>query len=194
VNSLVQVALKLASPGVPDIYQGGELWDLSLVDPDNRRPVDFQLREEMLSELLRQHGGAPVGVARDAWAHPADGRCKLLITTMMLRLRQARPDLFRRGAYEPLELDGIAAGRALAFARRLRDEAVVVAAPRLVTRALRAGLGPVYGSTRMRLPTDLAGRRFRNVVTGVRVQPLEGGLALGPLFTDFPVAVLEAVE
>jgi maltooligosyltrehalose synthase len=71
---------------------------------------------------------------------------------------------------------------------------VVVAAPRLVTRALRAGLGPVYGSTRMRLPTDLAGRRFRNVVTGARVQPLEGGLALGPLFTDFPVAVLEAVE
>ena len=194
VNSLVQVALKLANPGVPDLYQGCELWDLSLVDPDNRRPVNFQRREEMLSELLRQHASAPVSVARDVWGHPADGRCKLLLTTMMLRLRQARPDLFRRGGYEPLELDGIAAARALAFARRLGDEAVVVAAPRLVTRALRAGLGPVYGSTRMRLPTDLAGRRFRNVVTGVRVQPLEGGLALGPLFTDFPVAVLEAVE
>jgi len=194
VNSLVQVALKLASPGVPDLYQGCELWDLSLVDPDNRRPVSFQLREEMLSELLRQHASAPVSVARDVWAHPADGRCKLLLTTMMLRLRQARPDLFRRGGYEPLEVDGIASARALAFARRLGDEAVVVVAPRLVTRALRAGLGPVYGSTRMRLPTDLAGRRFRNVVTGVRVQPLEGGLALGPLFTDFPVAVLEAVE
>ncbi len=194
VNSLVQLALRLASPGVPDIYQGCELWDLSLVDPDNRRPVDFQLRDQMLSELLRQYEAAPVGVAREAWAHPADGRCKLLLTTLILRLRQARPELFRRGAYEPLELDGIAATRALAFARRLGDEAVVVAAPRLVTRALRAGLGPVYGSTRMRLPTDLSGRRFRNVVTGVRVQPLEGGLALGPLFTDFPVAVLEAVE
>ncbi|MGZ3480379.1 MAG: malto-oligosyltrehalose synthase, partial [Myxococcaceae bacterium] len=194
VNSLVQLALKLASPGVPDIYQGCELWDLSLVDPDNRRPVDFRLRDEMLSELLRQHAAAPVSVARDAWARPADGRCKLLLTTMMLRLRQARPELFRRGAYEPVEVDGIAAARALAFARRLGDEAVVVAAPRLVTRALRAGLGPVYGSTRMRLPPELAGRRFRNVVTGVRVQPLEGGLALGPLFTDFPVAVLEAVE
>ena len=194
VNSMVQVAMKLTSPGVPDIYQGSELWDLSLVDPDNRRPVDFQLRDEMLNELLRQHAGAPVGVAREAWARPADGRCKLLLTTLLLRMRQARAELFRRGAYEPLELDGIAAARALAFARRLRDEAVLVAAPRLVTRALRAGLGPVYGSTRMRLPTDLAGRRFRNVVTGVRVQPLEGGLALGPLFTDFPVAVLEAVE
>ncbi|MGZ3444898.1 MAG: malto-oligosyltrehalose synthase, partial [Myxococcaceae bacterium] len=194
VNSLVQLALKLASPGVPDIYQGCELWDLSLVDPDNRRPVDFRLRDEMLSELLRQHAAAPVSVARDAWARPADGRCKLLLTTMMLRLRQARPELFRRGAYEPVEVDGIAAARALAFARRLGDEAVVVAAPRLVTRALRAGLGPVYGSTRMRLSPDLAGRRFRNVVTGVPVQPLEGGLALGPLFTDFPVAVLEAVE
>jgi len=194
VNSLVQVALKLASPGVPDLYQGCELWDLSLVDPDNRRAVSFEHREELLSELLRQHASAPVSVARDTWAHSADGRCKLLLTTMMLRLRQARPELFRRGGYEPLELDGIGAARALAFGRRLGDEAVVVAAPRLVTRALRAGLGPVYGSTRMRLPTDLAGRRFRNVVTGVRVQPLEGGLALGPLFTDFPVAVLEAVE
>jgi (1->4)-alpha-D-glucan 1-alpha-D-glucosylmutase len=194
VNSLVQVALKLAGPGVPDLYQGCELWDLSLVDPDNRRPVDFQLRDQMLSELLRQHGSAPVSVARDAWAHAADGRCKLLLTAMMLRLRQGRPELFRRGGYEPLELDGIAAARALAFARRLKDEAVVVVVPRLVTRALRAGLGPVYGSTRMRLPSDLAGRRFRNVVTGVRVQPLEGGLSLGPLFTDFPVAVLEAVE
>jgi len=194
VNSLVQVALKLAGPGVPDLYQGCELWDLSLVDPDNRRPVDFQLRDQMLSELLRQHASAPVSVARDAWAHAADGRCKLLLTAMMLRLRQGRPELFRRGGYEPLELDGIAAARALAFARRLKDEAVVVVVPRLVTRALRAGLGPVYGSTRMRLPSDLAGRRFRNVVTGVRVQPLEGGLSLGPLFTDFPVAVLEAVE
>jgi len=194
VNSLVQLALKLASPGVPDVYQGCELWDLSLVDPDNRRPVDFRLRDEMLSELLRQHAAAPVSVARDAWAHPADGRCKLLLTTMMLRLRQAHPELFRRGGYEHLEVDGISAARALAFARRLGDEAVVVAAPRLVTRALRAGLGPVYGSTRMRLPSHLSGRRFKNVVTGVRVQPLEGGLALGPLFTDFPVAVLEAVE
>ena len=111
VNSLVQVALKLATPGVPDLYQGCELWDLSLVDPDNRRPVNFQRREELLSELLRQHASAPVSVARDVWGHPADGRCKLLLTTMMLRLRQARPELFRRGGYEPLELDGITAAR-----------------------------------------------------------------------------------
>ena len=77
VNSLVQVTLKLAGPGVPDLYQGCELWDLSLVDPDNRRPVDFQLRDQMLSELLRQHASAPVSVARDVWAHPTDGRCAL---------------------------------------------------------------------------------------------------------------------
>jgi len=194
VNSLVQQALKLASPGVPDLYQGTELWDLSLVDPDNRRPVDFQLRDSLLADLLRQHEQAPLSVAREVWASPADGRCKLLLTTLMLQLRLTRPELFRRGGYEPLEMDGIAAGRALAFARRLEDETVIVAAPRLVTRSLKAGLGPVYGSTRMRLPTDLAGRRFRSVLTGLRVQALEGGLALGPLFTDFPVAVLEAVE
>src|SRR5207342_3092303 len=111
LDGLTQSLLRLAVPGVPDIYQGCELWNLSLVDPDNRRPVDWQLRDAMLSELLRQHASAPVGVAREAWMHAADGRCKLLLTTLMLQLRQARPDLFRRGAYEPLEVDGIAAAR-----------------------------------------------------------------------------------
>ena len=194
VNSLVQLALKLASPGVPDIYQGCELWDLSLVDPDNRRPVDFQLRDQMLSELLRRHAQAPLDTAREAWAQPGDGRCKLLLTAAMLRLRQARPELFRRGGYQALEVEGSAAVRVVAFARRLGDEAVVVAAPRLVTGALRAGLGAAHGSTGVRLPADLAGRRLRSIITGGEAQPLEGGLLLGSLLADFPVAVLEAVE
>jgi (1->4)-alpha-D-glucan 1-alpha-D-glucosylmutase len=194
VNALVQTALQLTCPGVPDLYQGTELWDLSLVDPDNRRPVDFELRQRLLSDLLRQHERDPLGAARSTWQTAVDGRCKLLLVALLLRLRQAQPRLFREGGYEALELDGIAAARALAFSRRLGDQAILVAAPRLVSRAMRAGLGPVYGSTRMRLPTDLAGRRFRHVLTGVRVQPLEGGIALGPIFSDFPVAVLEAVE
>jgi (1->4)-alpha-D-glucan 1-alpha-D-glucosylmutase len=194
VNSLVQMALQLTCPGVPDIYQGSELWDLSLVDPDNRRPVDFELRERLLSELLRQHERDPLATARATWQSAVDGRCKMLLVALLLRIRQARPRLVQEGGYEPLELDGIAAARALAFARRLEDQAIVVAVPRLVVRAMRAGLGPVYGSTRLRLPTDLAGRRFRHVLTGARVQPLEGGIALGPVFSDFPVAVLEAVE
>jgi (1->4)-alpha-D-glucan 1-alpha-D-glucosylmutase len=194
VNSLVQTALQLTCPGVPDVYQGTELWDLSLVDPDNRRPVDFELRERLLSELLRQHERDPLTTARVTWQSSVDGRCKLLLVAVLLRLRQARPRLFQEGGYEPLELDGIAAARALALARRLEDQAIVVVAPRLVVRAMRAGLGPVYGTTRLRLPTDLAGRRFRHVVTGARVQPLEGGIALGPILSDFPVAVLEAVE
>jgi (1->4)-alpha-D-glucan 1-alpha-D-glucosylmutase len=194
VNSLAQTALLLTCPGVPDIYQGTELWDLSLVDPDNRRPVDFELRERLLSELFRQHERDPLTTARVTWQSSVDGRCKMLVVALLLRLRQSRPRLFQEGGYEPLELDGIAAARALAFARRMEDQAILVVVPRLVARAMRAGLGPVYGSTRLRLPTDLAGRRFRQVLTGARVQPLEGGLALGPILSDFPVAVLEAVE
>ena len=182
------------SPGVPDLYQGSELWDLSLVDPDNRRAVDFGLRETLLSELSRQHAQQPQTLARETWTHASDGRCKLLLTWLLLRLRQSHPDLFLGGGYEALELDGIAAPRALAFLRVQAAKAVVVVVPRLVLRALRSGLGAVYGSTRVRLPPLLAGRRFRHVVTGAAVAPVEGGLAVGPLLADFPVAVLEAVE
>jgi (1->4)-alpha-D-glucan 1-alpha-D-glucosylmutase len=194
VNALVQTTLKLTSPGVPDLYQGTELWDLSLVDPDNRRPVDFALRERLLSELSRQHAQAPLSVARETWAHPADGRCKLLLTWLLLRLRQSHPDLFLGGRYEGLEVEGIGAPRTLAFLRASDGASVVVVVPRLVLRALRAGLGPVYGTTRVRLPPGFAGHRFRNLVTGATVAPVEGGLAVGPLLTDFPVAVLEAAE
>jgi len=194
INALVQTTLKLTSPGVPDLYQGTELWDLSLVDPDNRRPVDFPLRERLLSELSRQHAQAPLTLARETWAHSADGRCKLLLTWLLLRLRQSHPDLFLAGRYEPLEVEGIAVARTLAFLRANGEAAVVVVVPRLVLRALKAGLGPVYGTTRVRLPPTVSGRRFQNLVTGTGVAPVEGGLAVGPLLTDFPVAVLEAVE
>jgi (1->4)-alpha-D-glucan 1-alpha-D-glucosylmutase len=194
INALVQTTLKLTSPGVPDLYQGTELWDLSLVDPDNRRPVDYALRERLLSELSRQHAQAPLTVARETWAHPADGRCKLLLTWLLLRLRQSHPDLFPVGRYEALEVEGIGAPRTLAFLRAGASTSVVVVVPRLVLRALRSGLGPVYETTRVRLPPELAGRRLRHLLTGATVAPVEGGLAVGPLLTDFPVAVLEATE
>ena len=156
--------------------------------------MDYVLRERLLSELSRQHAQAPLNVARETWTHSSDGRCKLLLTWLLLRLRQAHPDLFLGGRYEALEVEGIGAPRTLAFLRASGETSVVVVVPRLVLRALKAGLGPVYGTTRVRLPPGLTGHRFRNLVTGATVAAVEGGLAVGPLLTDFPVAVLETTE
>ena len=173
INSLAQVVLKAASPGVPDFYQGSELWDFSLVDPDNRRPVDYRRREEMLrdrrdsSDLLR------------GWA---DGGIKMFVTRKMLELRARHRELFLEGDYQPL--DGGA--HAVAFARGRGSESVVVVVPRLVTSLVPAGkfpLGSVWGDAS--LPIQGA---YRDIFTGD-----DPGSALASIFGRFPVAVLERV-
>ncbi|MBW3630511.1 MAG: malto-oligosyltrehalose synthase, partial [Gemmatimonadetes bacterium] len=108
LNSLSQTALKLTSPGVPDIYQGQEVWDFSLVDPDNRRPVDYAAREAMLNKLARQMEGSDrTALAAEIVAGWEDGRAKLYLTHLLLTYRQANPDLFRKGEYVPLEAHGV---------------------------------------------------------------------------------------
>jgi (1->4)-alpha-D-glucan 1-alpha-D-glucosylmutase len=122
-NSLVQTVLKLTVPGVPDIYQGSELWDLSLVDPDNRRPVDYPLRRQMLSTLKEQWSRDPEGTLRQALDNWPDGRIKLLLTSLLLGLRAVEPELFE-GAYLPWETQGESAG---AFRRQGADSELLVA-------------------------------------------------------------------
>jgi (1->4)-alpha-D-glucan 1-alpha-D-glucosylmutase len=124
VNALAQKLVQLTMPGVPDVYQGSELWDLSLVDPDNRRPVDYELRRRVLHDL----GGMS---AAGAWERRDDGpgHAKLLVVREALRLRRAMPEVFASGAYVPLDGDGD--GRAVAFAR---GDAVVTVVPRLGNR------------------------------------------------------------
>jgi (1->4)-alpha-D-glucan 1-alpha-D-glucosylmutase len=176
INALSQVVLKAMSPGVPDFYQGTELWDLSLVDPDNRRPVDYEHR----AALLRRVKAAKPPTLLRAWH---DGRVKLFTTWKMLELRVRHADLFRDGAYEPLDADR----HVCAFVRRRGDDAVAVAVPRFVTRLTRPGkfpLADVWGNTALPLPG-----RWRNAFTG---EPVEGdSLALREVFAHFPVAVLE---
>src|SRR5262249_51602306 len=109
INSLAQVVLKIASPGVPDLYQGTELWDLSLVDPDNRRPVDFPRRAKMLAGLqkrIAEQGADLIALAGELLAAPVDGRVKMYVTHQALALRRALPQLFCEGAYLPLDLGG----------------------------------------------------------------------------------------
>ncbi|HEY7313876.1 MAG TPA: malto-oligosyltrehalose synthase, partial [Gemmataceae bacterium] len=202
-NSLSQVLLKLTSPGVPDFYQGSELWELSLVDPDNRRPVDYRRRRELLSELqarIDAAGGDLRPLAADLLANVPDGRIKLYLIYQALHFRRAHEQLFAHGTYVPLEAAGPKRDHVCAFVRSLADRTVLVAVPRLVVRLAggteQAPMGPaIWGATRLLLPPALAARRYRNIFTGevlaADVEDGTSGLSLAAAFAAFPVALLE---
>jgi (1->4)-alpha-D-glucan 1-alpha-D-glucosylmutase len=205
VNGLAQVVMKLGSPGVPDFYQGTDLWDYSLVDPDNRRPVDFELRARALDEIesvLARPAAerkAAVGALVEFWS---DGRVKLLVTTAGLRLRRDEPALFRSGAYVPLVTQPTVPADIVAFARVGRNgdgRAALFIAPRLVGTMVREpGSLPLGGdawkTSRILLPPDLATRTFTNLLTGERLQPTstvdEAWLFAGQVFESVPAAIL----
>ncbi len=183
VNGLSQVVLKITSPGVPDFYQGTELWDLSLVDPDNRRPVDYERRTSTLKKLKASDGRGSLDVTSmlRRWD---DGRVKLFVTWKTLELRARRSETFRRGSYQPLRVSP----NVVAFRR---GEDVIVAAPRLTTRIGQPGqlaLGEVWGNQAL----SSGGGRWRNVFTGELVEG--DSLLLSAIFAKFPVAVLERVN
>ncbi len=191
LSSLAQVALKCTAPGVPDVYQGSELWDLSLVDPDNRRPVDFAARSALLRELDRRASRGPgerAALAREVSAPEAirDGRAKLLLQSTLLRLRRADPDLFLAGAHRPVEVEGGHALHVVALARSTGDRELVCLAPRLALRLVDAA--PLTWDGVAHLPGDPS-RRWVDVVTGA--EHPGGPLPLERAFADFPVAVLE---
>jgi (1->4)-alpha-D-glucan 1-alpha-D-glucosylmutase len=199
-NSLAQAVLKLASPGVPDIYQGAEWWDLSLVDPDNRRPVDFASRAAALDDLASICAGGMPDAARVTalFADLADGRAKLYVIWRALQLRAHAPALFAAGRYEPLRIAGARAPHACAFARILANDAVVAIVPRLVHRlAGEAGALPLgeraWGDTELTLPGD-DGAPWRDVFTGAEVVPAAAAAAstarLADIFALAPVALL----
>lgn len=134
LNSLAQALLKITAPGVPDFYQGTELWNLSLVDPDNRRPVDFKTRAELLAALQeREAHGLPL-LVRELLETWEDGRVKLYLTYKALHFRRANRELFAAGEYLPVEVTKPGDEHACAFARRLGDRWVLVAVPRLPVR------------------------------------------------------------
>ena len=202
-NSLSQVALKMTSPGIPDVYQGAELWDLSLVDPDNRRPVDFERRRQLLKEvdaILSLDPAAREAAIAARLATWEDGAIKLLVTTVCLRLRRELSDLFLEGGYVRLDTESTVASL-VAFARLLGDHAVVVVAPRFCSSMIGQDLriptgGDAWQTSRVLLPESLSGRTFRNVVSGANVRPVAtdraSWLVVGQLFASVPVAVLRA--
>ncbi|HWK89554.1 MAG TPA: malto-oligosyltrehalose synthase, partial [Longimicrobium sp.] len=196
LSSLSQTLVRLTSPGVPDVYQGQETWDFSLVDPDNRRPVDFALRRRLLASLTERAEqvtrGQLCGELVEGWE---DGRIKLHVVQTALRLRQALPAVFRAGEYLPLAGEGERAEHVLAFARVQGSAAVITAVPRLVAtltreRGFALPDARTWKGTHLAVPRALAGA-YRNALTGEQVRVGEDGIAAGEVFGAFPVALLE---
>jgi (1->4)-alpha-D-glucan 1-alpha-D-glucosylmutase len=186
LNSLSQTVLQLTAPGVPDTYQGTDMWDFSLVDPDNRRPVDYAKRVALLESLRVRALSARnelASLARELLASKQDGRVKLFVTSQLLQLRREWRGLFSAGEYIPLRAEGERADHVFAFARRDAGRTAVVVVPRLVTSFATPD---VWKDARLVMPADLpAGQPLRNVFTGARLDSPE----LFKLLVDFPVAV-----
>ncbi len=192
INSLSQTLAKLTVPGVPDLYQGSELWELSLVDPDNRRPVDYETRARQIEDL--DAGADDPDAFGDLLARWKDGAVKLAVTRIALALRRQQPDLFATGDYEPLDVTGARGDHVCAFARHLDGERIIVAFPRLVA-ALDDGQG--WGDTTIILPTA-APTRWRNALGGHALEATEHDATLAiradQAFGAFPVALLVAAD
>jgi (1->4)-alpha-D-glucan 1-alpha-D-glucosylmutase len=201
LNSLAQTLIKLTVPGVPDIYQGNEFWEFDLVDPDNRRPVDYSVRQTVLQQLqsYKAESSSAAG-AREVLQNPSDGRIKLYVIWKLLGLRNRNRDLFRDGEYLPLETLGGHANHVLAFARTSQAESIIVVVPRLCAKLLKGEppLRPgcnVWEDTRIQFSFS-GGTLFRNLFTGQSVRARKNGdvseLPARQLFADFPIALLTA--
>jgi (1->4)-alpha-D-glucan 1-alpha-D-glucosylmutase len=184
INALSQTLLKLTSPGVPDIYQGNEIWDFSLVDPDNRRPVDYLERKKMLDALK----GADPGELLDNWS---DGRIKLFLTHRLLTFRREKRELFQRGGYEPLSLTGEFADCCVAFARETGGQTIVVLAPRLSSRVGFPPIGEAWRDTAVQMPNGFS--EGRDLFTGETFAAADGKFPLAGAFACLPFAALIAL-
>lgn len=200
LNSLSQVLIKITAPGVPDFYQGTELWNLRLVDPDNRRPVCFRKRTGMLEELRKRETGDLPQLLRDILREWKDGRVKLYLTDKALEFRRAHAQMFLDGDYIPLVAAGRRQANVCAFGRKKNGSMSLTIAPRWTTQLASPGKLPLgkaaWHDTSVFLPKT-APDRWRNVLTGERlkVSLAEDGeklLYLRNIFRKFPVALLVA--
>jgi (1->4)-alpha-D-glucan 1-alpha-D-glucosylmutase len=182
INSLSQVGLKLTTPGVPDIYQGNEIWDFSLVDPDNRRPVDYARRAEMLGSLETT---SPAELLRQ-WP---DGRIKLLLTHRLLRFRREHPLLFQEGTYSPLGVTGAFAESCIAFAREHEGKWIAVLLPRLSSRVGFPPIGEAWKDTAVELPPSLSREEARELFTGRELRTKNERVELAEAMMVLPFAL-----
>jgi len=206
VHSLAQTLLKLTSPGVPDLYRGSELWDLSLVDPANRRAVDYSLRASVLRDMRdRLARGIPrAELAAQLFASPADGAIKLYLTATVLNHRRENLALYAQGAYRPLEAEGERKANVVAFARQREGRYALALAPRLVAGcmgddALIPPIGPaVWGQTCLLLPDTIVAKSWRNLLTDTTLEVADhegrASISLAEAFDVVPLALLVSHE
>jgi len=194
----------LAAPGIPELYQGAEFWELNLVDPDNRRSIDFARRQAALAELSGRIEAADAdlaGLAGDLLEQRQDGRVKLYVIRRGLAYRREHAQLFLRGNYVPLEVSGARANHVCAFARSHAEEEAIVVVPRLLSPLIGLGMplgAQVWGEDAVILP-GAATRVYRNLFTA---ETIESGdtpeghrtLPLAAVFSRFPVAILKRAK
>jgi malto-oligosyltrehalose synthase/4-alpha-glucanotransferase len=190
INSLAQVLLKFTCPGIPDLYQGTELWDLSLVDPDNRRPVDYELRRKMLEELKDENSISKL------WEERYSGKIKLWLTQLLLQTRGAHKALFDQGAYIPLKIKGSYHKNVLAFLRKHNQQYVLIAIPlglaKLAPKELEDCRQFDWEDTEILLPPDVP-NEWQNIFTNEDGQKdvLNEGIKVSELFAELPIALLK---
>jgi (1->4)-alpha-D-glucan 1-alpha-D-glucosylmutase len=203
-NSLAQLILKITSPGVPDSYQGTELWNLNLTDPDNRRPVDFRIRIDALEALKSQGPELRDSCLTDLLSGWHNGRLKLYLTARLLTFRRSNPELFSAGCYRPISVSGEHGNSIFAFARHLNNQWLIVAVPRLLKNVVKGRtfpLGGVWGTTSLEIPAAMPDR-WTDILTKERISLVRSGenaeatsaLPVAALFQQFPFAVLVATE
>lgn len=189
LNSLSQLILKLTSPGVPDVYQGNELWDFSLVDPDNRRAVDYEKRKNDLDEIKKNSYSIETHINS-----PESGKIKLFLTHHLLQYRKAHPLLFTKGLYLPLKVQGPLAGHLVAFARFTDKQALLVITSRFFSFLMKDFQTPLkenlWKDTTLEISEELAHYSFTDLLTKKRMSQQGLKLSLEEVFASFPMAVL----
>ncbi len=183
INSLTQTLLRLTSPGVPDIYQGNEIWDFSLVDPDNRRPVDYRHRREMLATI----GKAKPEELLQSWP---DGRIKMFLTQRVLQFRREHADLFQCGNYLPIRASGNLADCCISFGRQWHDEWIVVIAPRLSSRIGFPPVGERWKDTVVDLPESISLEHAHELLTCCELRHEGRRVSIADVVSILPFAVL----
>ncbi len=206
IKALVQALLKFTCPGVPDIYQGNELFDFSLVDPDNRRPVDFNLRHDLLNgmrpfieNMEERSDDEKKKFIRELLQKYKDGRIKLYLTAKMLHLRAGSPKLFTIGRYLPIGITGEGKDCFISFARERHGETAVVVAPVLVSPLITPDFASLYRgpeetaywmNTRLSLPRELQKRNYINALSGEKVEFEDRRPRISSVLQRLPFALL----
>ncbi|HEX6134940.1 MAG TPA: malto-oligosyltrehalose synthase [Longimicrobiales bacterium] len=194
LNAMAQMLLKATAPGIPDFYQGTELWSFTLVDPDNRAPIDFAARRSLFDEVASLRDSPDPAPARALLTSWQDGRIKLLLTAHALRFRAMHRDVFEQGEYTPLPATGPEADHVFAFARRLNGRACITVLPRrTVTLGESPAIDPaLWRDTRVPLPPGLR-NRWHNALTG-EITETGDTIQLRALFASVPFALLEVSQ